>query len=232
MNWLIGSNVPNSPQQPISGRSSAPTIPSPDQAPPPSDALPPQSFANQLQSHVNMSGQQFTQPPNIIVPNQNVTQLSPPSPTQTAKLTQFKVKPASALMPDTDKQKSQQQPQQNGPNLQKPGSLFKKKNRKSPSPADGVFGLEPSSREEVQSPAYSDISDDGAPVVMDGEVDKAKNADKKNENAQALNHMGQYGIYPYFSQPHQYVVPNQGQQPMEATNKQKETEKAPEKVRF
>ncbi|XP_066142971.1 zinc finger protein 608 [Euwallacea fornicatus] len=223
------------PSQPISGRSSAPVAQSPELNGPQQETLQPQSFANQLQAH--MTPQQFTQPPNIIVPtpNSSNTQISPPSPTQTAKLTQFKVKPTSALMPEVEKQKVQQQAQ-NVANLQKPQN-FKKKNRKSPndsphmSPAEGmVFGMEQSGRDEVQSPAYSDISDDGAPVNMDGEVDKGKSGDKKTEGGQGLNHMGQYGMYPYFSQPHQYVVPNQPQQSMEATSKAKESEKVTEKA--
>lgn len=235
----------------ISGRPSAPVAVPADQGGVQPDNVQPQSFTNQLQSHVNMSPQQFSQPPNIIIPNQNPSnpqmqsQLSPhhhpPSPTQAAKLTQFKVKPTSALMPD--EKKAQQMPQPNQPqncaNLQKPQS-FKKKNRKSPagsphlSPTDPpIFGLEQSGRDEVQSPAYSDISDDGAPVSMDAEVDKSKNPDKKTESGQTLPHMGQYGIYPYFSQPHQYVVPNQPQQQqqqLEPTSKPKEPEKPIEKV--
>ncbi|CAH1128167.1 unnamed protein product [Ceutorhynchus assimilis] len=246
--------VPN-PVQLIPSRSSVPSTADPAVVVVQPEPVQPQSFANQLQSHVNMSPQQFTQPPNIIIPNQNSvnpqiqSQLSPaphhpppPSPTQTAKLTQFKVKPTSALMPEDKKPQQQLMPQPNQPqssaNLQKPQS-FKKKNRKSPSdsphlsPGDPpVFGLEQQSgRDEVQSPAYSDISDDGAPVNMDPDVDKIKNADKKTESGQTLPHMGQYGIYPYFSQSHQYVVPNQPQQQqLEPTNKPKEPEKVVEKI--
>lgn len=169
---------------------------------------------------------QFSQPPNIIIPTQPPNaQLSPTSPTQTVKLTPFKVKPTSALMPDEKKQAPPPLQNQNGAK-----SSFKKKNRKSPSdsphlsPADPpVFGMEQSGRDEVQSPAYSDISDDGAPV--DSDVDKAKNPDKKTESAQALPHMSQYGIYPYFTQPHQYVVPNQQQPQLETASKPKEPEK-------
>ncbi|XP_030766359.1 zinc finger protein 608 [Sitophilus oryzae] len=225
--------------------SSRPSAPVTDQVPAQQEIVQPQSFANQLQSHI--SPQPFSQPPNIIIQNQNTSnpqinsQLSPhqhppPSPTQAVKLSQFKVKPTSALMPE-DK-KSQQMPQppqpQNGANLQKPQS-FKKKNRKSPagsphpSPADQpVFGLDQSGRDEVQSPAYSDISDDGAPVESDG--DKNKNSDKNTDSGQALPHMSQYGIFPFYStQQHQYIVPNQQQQQLEPGNKPKESEKVVDK---
>ncbi|XP_050294462.1 zinc finger protein 608 [Anthonomus grandis grandis] len=247
---IQGSPMSNSPQliPQRSGAQQVPTVPSEQNVVLP-EPVQPQSFTNQLPAHVNISPQQFTQPPNIIIPNQNTsnpqmqTQLSPhhppPSPTQaSSKLAQFKVKPTSALMPEEKKQQSMAQPgqNQNGANLQKPQS-FKKKNRKSPggsphlSPAEPpVFGMEQSGRDEVQSPAYSDISDDGAPVSLDGDVDKNKSSDKKTEGAQPLPHMGQYGIYPYFSQSHQYVVPNQQQQPShEPPSKPKEADKGVDK---
>jgi hypothetical protein len=202
----------------------------------------PQSFTNQLQSQVNMPSQQFTQPPTLIIPPQNLqansqisSQMSPHAPQspsqQTAKITQFKVKPTAALMPE-DKTKQQPQPQQNGnPNV-KPQN-FKKKNRKSPAGSphppqaeQPVFGVEQTARDEVQSPAYSDISDDGAPVMESDMGDKSKNADKKTESGQSLPHMPQYGMYPFYGQP-QYLVPSVQQQTQEA--KSKEPDKAAEK---
>ncbi|KAL3285896.1 hypothetical protein HHI36_000416 [Cryptolaemus montrouzieri] len=197
----------------------------------------PQTFANQLAPQVsNIPPQQFSQTPSLVIPAQTnpqpiSSQLSP-HPNRLAsppcKITNFKVKPTAALMPDDKKT-------QNISSQSKPQS-FKKKNRKSPggSPhpphADQpMFGVEQSGRDEVQSPAYSDISDDGAPVI-DSEVgDKNKNSNKKSESAQPLSHMSQYGMYPFYGQP-QYLVPNVQQQPSQPDqNKPKESEKPAEK---
>lgn len=225
------------------GRTAPVAIPSADQANTQTEInAQPQSFSNQLQSQVNMPSQQFTQPPTIIIPNQNnpnhpqmQSQMSPhppQSPNPSTKITQFKVKPASALMPDDKKQQ-----QQNGSNSIKAQAFNKKKNRKSPAGSPHppqqeppLFGIEQPGRDEVQRPAYSDISDDGAPV-MDSEVnDKNKNSDKKTESGQTLPHMSQYGMYPFYSQPpHQYLVPSVQQQSQQK-NKPKEPEKQGEKV--
>ncbi|KAG5879268.1 hypothetical protein JTB14_020289 [Gonioctena quinquepunctata] len=212
-------------------------------APPQIAPPPPQSFTNQLQqqSQSNMPAvqQQFVpQTPAIIIPNQtnNPPQLSPlpphsPGPSANAKVMQFKVKPTSSLMPDDKKQQQQQQQQQVG----KAQSFTKKKSRKSPAssphpPAEQpMFGsAEQASRDEVQSPAYSDISDDGAPVMEnDLGVDKGKSQDKKTEQGQSVPHMPQYGMYhPFYGQTHQYLVPSQQTQP----DKPKEPEKQSEKV--
>ncbi|XP_063932996.1 zinc finger protein 609 isoform X3 [Zophobas morio] len=203
----------------------------------------PQSFTNQLQSQVNMPSQQFTQPPTLIIPPQNLqsnsqisSQMSPhapPSPgQQAAKITQFKVKPTAALMPE-DKNKQQPQPQQNGNSSSNKPQNFKKKNRKSPAGSphppqteQPVFGVEQTARDEVQSPAYSDISDDGAPVMESDMGDKSKNADKKTESGQSLPHMPQYGMYPFYGQP-QYLVPSVQQQ--QGQEGKKESDKATEK---
>ncbi|CAH2020960.1 unnamed protein product, partial [Acanthoscelides obtectus] len=143
--------------------------PSPQQPPPPV------SFAGQLpQSQggpVPPQQQQFAQPPSIIIPGGGTTLQQPPPvsphPPQSPKVLpqspqsaqqQFKVKPASALMPD-DK-KSQQQQQQQISNKGQPQSPFaKKKARKSPAgspnpalaPTDQpLYGSDqPAGREEV-----------------------------------------------------------------------------------
>jgi len=155
------------------------------------------------------------------LPNpQSQNQLSPhPSPSPqsitasspSSKLTQFKVKPASALMPEDKKGTS---------NIKTP-NLNKKKSRKSPTGSphspqaeEIMFDNEQSGgREEVQSPAYSDISDDGTPMV-DSEIgEKNKNIDKKSESNQNIPHMPQYGMYhPFYSQTHQYLVQQSSQE--------------------
>ncbi|XP_057669111.1 zinc finger protein 609-like isoform X1 [Diorhabda carinulata] len=186
----------------------------------------PSSFANQLQSQ-----SQFTQPPSIIIPSQNtvtasVQPMSPHMP-QSPKIAQFKVKPTSALMPEEKKQHNMSQ------SCNKTPTITKKKNRKSPAGSphppqseQPVFNTEQSGRDEVQSPAYSDISDDGAPVIETDMSDKNKSQDKKTEPCQPLPHMTQYGMYhPFYGQHHQYLVPSATQE-----NKPKEQEKQPEKV--
>ncbi|XP_049818214.1 zinc finger protein 609-like isoform X5 [Aethina tumida] len=194
---------------------------------------PSQSFSNQLQSQVNTPSQQFTQPPTLIIPSQNP--LNPPQSPQSPKMpTPFKVKPTASLMPeDKSKQPAPLQSVNGGnPNVANtPGKVqsFKKKNRKSPAGSplptseQPVFGVEQTAagRDEVQSPAYSDISDDGAPVESE---DKSKNPDKKTESG-PLPHMPNYGMYQFYGQSHQYLVP-QAQQ----DGKPKETDKQGEKA--
>nr|CAD7260715.1 unnamed protein product [Timema shepardi] len=120
---------------------------------------------------------------------------------------QFKVKPTAALMPDDKKDR-----------LNKSSAGHKKKSRKSPAgsphpqPEQPTFGLDPASREDVQSPAYSDISDDAAPV-LESEVGDGKGKppgpDKKGEVGQGPSQhaMPHYGMYPFYSQP-PYLVPS------------------------
>lgn len=107
------------------------------------------------------------------------------------------------------------------PNI-KPPNVNKKKSRKSPtgsphSPQNEelMFDTEHpgGAREEVQSPAYSDISDDGTPMV-DAEIgEKNKSIDKKSESNQNIPHMPQYGMYhPFYSQTHQYLVQQSSQE--------------------
>lgn len=144
---------------------------------------------------------------------------------QQNKLPQFKVKPTAALMPDDKKDRNANKPQN-----------YKKKNRKSPAgsphphpqPEQPVFGLDQSGREEVQSPAYSDISDDTAPVLESEVGDKNKiSVDKKPEPGQTMPHsMPQYGMYPFYSQA-PYLVPSVQQQVQD--NKPKEGEKIVDK---
>lgn len=68
-------------------------------------------------------------------------------------------------------------------------------------PSPPVLLQQPTSepREEVQSPAYSDISDDGAPVDTEDKVvgPLAKQGDKKADGQPAL---AAYGMYPYYGQ--------------------------------
>nr|CAD7587856.1 unnamed protein product [Timema genevievae] len=159
-------------------------------------------------------------------PPQQPQQVSPPSPApppvqplslplaqipQTIKPVgpppQFKVKPTAALMPDDKKDR-----------LNKSSAGHKKKIRKSPAgsphpqPEQPTFGLDPASREDVQSPAYSDISDDAAPV-LESEVGDGKGKppgpDKKGEVGQGPSQhaMPHYGMYPFYSQP-PYLVPS------------------------
>lgn len=85
--------------------------------------------------------------------------------------------------------------------------------------------MEQTGREEVQSPAYSDISDDGAPVVETEIGDKTKVQDKKTESGQPMQHMPQYGMFPYYGQP-PYMVPSVQQQ----ENKGKESDKGSDKL--
>lgn len=186
-----------------------------------------QSSAQQLPSFTNQLSAQFNPPPSIVSSNQNnlpntqpQSQLSShhsPSPqsitssSPSSKLTQFKVKPTSALMPDDKK----------GPPHIKTPNLNKKKVRKSPNGSphspqteEIMFDTEHSGgREEVQSPAYSDISDDGTPIV-DSEIgEKNKTIDKKSESNQNIPHMPQYGMYhPFYSQTHQYLVQQSSQE--------------------
>ncbi|KAB0803187.1 hypothetical protein PPYR_00157 [Photinus pyralis] len=197
----------------------------------PETNVPLQTFANQLQPQT-MSPQIFEQPSTLLIPTQapqaltqNASQIcdvEPPSPSDPAKITQFKVKPASALMPDDKKERNKL-------------TNYKKKSRKSPAGSphpplneQQVFGMEPSGRDEVQSPAYSDISDDGAPVIETDLGDKTKGSDKKNETGQPLSHLPQYGMYPFYGQP-PYMMSSVQQQSQDPT-KTKEPEKVIEKI--
>ncbi|XP_044744100.1 zinc finger protein 609 [Coccinella septempunctata] len=198
----------------------------------------PQTFTNPLQTQVcSLPPQQFVQSPTLAIPTQTnpsqmTSQLSPhpnQPPSPACKITNFKVKPTAALMPDEKKNPPQI-------NQTKPQS-FKKKNRKSPAGSphppqsdQPMFGMEQSGRDEVRSPAYSDISDDGAPVIESEVGDKNKNPNKKADPGQPLSHMSQYGMYPFYGQS-QYLVPNVQQQPApQDQNKPKEPEKQTEKA--
>ncbi|KAF5291361.1 hypothetical protein FQA39_LY03512 [Lamprigera yunnana] len=228
---VFSSNKPHSTGTPMSSvRSVNVTLPTEQiNLQQPETNVPLQSFSNQLQSQ-SISPQVFDQAPTLLMPsqnsqniNQNPTQMSPsepPSPSESNKITPFKVKPTSALMADDKKERSKL-------------TNYKKKSRKSPAgsphppqPEQQVFGMEPSGRDEVQSPAYSDISDDGAPVMEPDLGDKNKSGDKKNETSQPLSHLPQYGMYPFYGQP-PYMMPSvqQNQEP-----KPKEPEKVVEKI--
>ncbi|GLV43459.1 scribbler [Carabus blaptoides fortunei] len=155
------------------------------------------------QQHPSLTHQNHAMPQHQQQQPQSLT-----SPVQQNKIPQFKVKPTAALMPDDKKDRNKPQ-------------NYKKKNRKSPAgsphphpqPEQPVFGIDQSGREEVQSPAYSDISDDAAPVLESEVGDKNKTAaDKKTETGQTMPHsMPQYGMYPFYGQP-PYLVPSVQQQ--------------------
>ncbi|XP_074037162.1 uncharacterized protein isoform X2 [Leptinotarsa decemlineata] len=234
-----GPPIASSNPLPSSRPTAAPTLtastePSPNHSEPPPPKTPPQpqSFAQVASS----PAQQFTQPPSIIIPGQaagaqiqpQLSPLPPHSPSPAAKVTQFKVKPTSALMPDEKKQQQQV-------TASKVQNFAKKKSRKSPAssphpPEQPLYGGEPSGREEVQSPAYSDISDD-TPPVMEPEIgEKGKNADKKTEQGQSVPHLPQYNMYhPFYGQTHQYLVSSQQTQQDKPKEPEKQSEKAIEK---
>lgn len=124
------------------------------------------------------------------------------------KLPQFKLKPTSSLMPE-DKSKERDRNSKLPPG-------YKKKSRKSPAgsphpPSDPPFGMDSSGREDLQSPAYSDISDDAAPVLESEVGDKAKSSgEKKGESNSASSPHGipSYGIYGSFYGQPPYLVPS------------------------
>ncbi|XP_039277921.1 zinc finger protein 608-like [Nilaparvata lugens] len=168
----------------------------PQPAPP---QMPPQ------QPQQAMVQQPMQQPPTgLLVPTQQGQHLMQPQPVPqaAAKVPQFKVKPASALMPEDKKV------------AVKPVG-HKKKMRKSPAgsphphPLDPPpLGLETGGREEVQSPAYSDISDDAAPLLeSEVEVNKSKPATGEKKVEVGPGQSPHYGMYPYYGQP-PYLVPS------------------------
>ncbi|XP_034936511.1 zinc finger protein 608 isoform X2 [Chelonus insularis] len=119
------------------------------------------------------------------------------------KMPQFKVKPTAALMPEQDKNKDPRTPKPQG---------YKKKSRKSPGGSPHPSPLEApivdSAREDVQSPAYSDISDDGAPVLEVESADKLKQGQEKDVKSGTQTHLPpHFGMYPYYTQP-PYLVPS------------------------
>lgn len=97
-----------------------------------------------------------------------------------------------------------------GFNIKSQNCSKQKKTRKSPGPSD--FEVADENRaEDVQSPAYSDISDDSAPVVDTCDSDKSKNPPlpdiPKKSNDVVTGQLGPlsgYGMYPYYpAMPHQ-----------------------------
>lgn len=104
-----------------------------------------------------------------------------------------------------------------GSNIKPQNCSKQKKNRKSPGPSD-IDVAACNRSEDVQSPAYSDISDDSAPVVDASDLDKLKSqpiADvnkKSNEGMQGqMGPLSGYGMYPYYpGMPHQppYYAPD------------------------
>ena len=130
-----------------------------------------------------------------------------------AKIPQFKVKPTAALMPEQDKSKD--------PRASKPQG-YKKKSRKSPGGSPHPSPLEAplidSAREDVQSPAYSDISDDGAPVLeTENEKTGLKQVQEKDSKPSPQNLLPtQFSMYPYYGQS-QYLVPSVQDKPGQDT---------------
>ncbi|TGZ42261.1 Uncharacterized protein DBV15_07838 [Temnothorax longispinosus] len=123
-----------------------------------------------------------------------------------AKMPQFKVKPTAALMPEQDKSKTSVDAR-----VSKPQG-YKKKSRKSPGGSPHPSPLEApivdSARDDVQSPAYSDISDDAAPVLEAEPVDKSKQSQEKDNKATAPAHLpAHFSMYPYYGQS-PYLVSN------------------------
>ncbi|KAL1375101.1 hypothetical protein pipiens_017703 [Culex pipiens pipiens] len=97
-----------------------------------------------------------------------------------------------------------------GLNMKSQNCSKQKKNRKSPGPSE--FDVAAANRaEDVQSPAYSDISDDSTPVVDPNDLDKPKGPQiqdiTKKSNEATVGQMGPlsgYGMYPYYpGMPHQ-----------------------------
>ncbi|XP_014256335.1 zinc finger protein 608 isoform X2 [Cimex lectularius] len=125
------------------------------------------------------------------------------------KVQQFKVKTTAVLMPD-DKKPVASPPTSSNKNQQQ--SSKKKNNRKSPAGSPHPSPIEPPSlgietgREEVQSPAYSDISDDAAPLLESEVEGKPKTTGDKKDPGQSpqLQH---FNMYPYYGQP-PYLVPS------------------------
>lgn len=189
------------PQQPT------PTLPMTSQPPPVQLVIQPPTPQQQQPPPLQQQQPQQPPPQTVHVPQIPVQQTIPQQNPQIAKVPQFKVKPASALMPDDKK-------------TVKPIG-HKKKNRKSPAgsphphphPLDPpALGLEAGGREDVLSPAYSDISDDAAPL-LEAEVDSNKSKTAAGEKkvevgaGQSPQPMQHYGMYPYYGQP-PYLVPS------------------------
>lgn len=121
-----------------------------------------------------------------------------------AKIPQFKVKPTAALMPEQDKSKDLRSTKPQG---------YKKKSRKSPGGSPHPSPLEAplidSGREDVQSPAYSDISDDAAPILDSETTDNKglKQVQEKDSKTSQSHLPTQFNMYPYYGQS-QYLVPS------------------------
>ncbi|KAF4530764.1 hypothetical protein B566_EDAN007986 [Ephemera danica] len=139
-------------------------------------------------------------------------------------------------------QPPQTQPQQLTIPLQQQQLVNKKKNRKSPASSPQpdslhngamIYGMESSplalptpneGREDVQSPAYSDISDDGAPVLESEVGDKGQSKLDKKVESQPQHNLGHYGIYPFYGQP-PYLVPSVASSTVVPSDKGKDAEK-------
>ncbi|XP_063990984.1 zinc finger protein 608-like isoform X2 [Diachasmimorpha longicaudata] len=199
------------------------------QTPLPQQPVPPAQTSQSQQANL----QSLNQHPGLSIPTQMSQQplqnptaghavpshMQYPSVGLHGKMPQFKVKPTAALMPEQDKSKDPRAPKPQG---------YKKKSRKSPGGSPHPSPLEAPmvdpAREDVQSPAYSDISDDAAPVLEAESADKAKQGQEK-EKATGQTHLPpHFSMYPYYGQP-PYLVPNvqdkqSDQKPSDLTPKQ------------
>ncbi len=175
----------------------------------PSQPIAPTALPHSFTSAQQQQQQQQLQQQQQQQQTQNVQSPLPLNANVTPKLPQFKVKPASALLQD-DKSKDKSAKLQ----------TQRKKSRKSPggSPHSHLaeqsqYKTESNSRDEVRSPAYSDISDDGAPV-LEAEVSDAKKPlamDKKSiesSGSQSPHAMQHYNsMYTFYGQP-PFLVPS------------------------
>lgn len=106
---------------------------------------------------------------------------------------------------------------QQGLSNSKPQGYGKQKKNRSKSPVLGEYDNS-TSRDNVQSPAYSDISDDSTPVVDSEISDKSQppkhpDAKKVPEGAPPqIASLGGYSMYPFYPQ-QQYMVPPEHQGP-------------------
>lgn len=166
-------------------------------------------LAQPLTNHIQIPVQPNPQI-NSLLPQNLCPSNQPKGPPPSPQNSQFKVKPTAALMPVDDKKLQDTRMLSKTP--QNTTAIKKNKNRKSPggSPLpqeQTAFGIEQPSRDEVQSPAYSDISDDTAPVI-DSDSDKSKGlGDKKADGGPLPHTIPGYGMYQFYGQS-PYLVPS------------------------
>jgi hypothetical protein len=154
----------------------------------------------------NISHQIQTKTPNEISIHNSVSTHSPSfSNTELqTKTSQFKVKPTAALMPEQDKDRDLKIPKT---------THFKKKMRKSPINSPHISSLDSvvinTERDDVQSPAYSDISDDTLPINDASTNDKLlkQNLNKDIKTSPPSHLATPFSMYPYYGQS-SYIIQN------------------------